>query len=238
MSWVITRPYVTLFLCAFLVLATRRFGLVRALTWMATGYLIALVSEATSIRIGIPYGYYAYLYDRLTADPLVFGVPVWDSLSYPFLIYAGWSLATWITPRARNASVALLGALFTMLLDVIIDPVAHLGDQWFLGKIYEYATPGWYFDVPMSNFFGWFCVAWMVITANHWLWHTRLFRAAPAPRPASWLEVGFFSGIALFNIGVTLYIAAWPLAVCSTMLVGVTLAFALARRKGGIDSAA
>ena len=127
-SWIIERPYVIGFLIAFLFLAGRRWGWTRTVVWLVSGYLIALVSEASSIRNGFPYGFYYYKYENLSGDPLLFGVPLWDSLSYPFMIYAGYSVAELITGahRIRPIYLAALGALLTMLLDVIIDPVS-----WF-----------------------------------------------------------------------------------------------------------
>lgn len=219
MTWLVTRPYITAFVVAFVVLASRRMGWRRTLGWLFTGYGIALISEASSIRIGIPYGLYAYRYDQLAGDPLVFGVPLWDSLSYPFLIYAGWSLASWRDRLGPPWRVALLGAFFTMLLDMMIDPVARLGDRWFLGQIYEYAHPGWYFGVPVSNFIGWFLVPWLVITANLGLWRLPVFQRTRPLTPPSRLDLGFYLGIALFNIAIAFAIGAWPIALCSSMIL-------------------
>jgi putative membrane protein len=50
-----------------------------------------------------------------------------------------------------------------MLIDVVIDPVALRGDRWFLGKIYEYPTPGIYFGVPLTNFLGWGVVGLLIV---------------------------------------------------------------------------
>ncbi|MBI2974102.1 MAG: carotenoid biosynthesis protein [Deltaproteobacteria bacterium] len=126
---------------------------------------------------------------------MVFGVPFWDSLSYPFMIFAGYATAEFILgmslrgvkrrsnlpnalepgglPRrstqriecsARNdIPAAFLGAILTMLLDIIIDPLTVLGDKWFLGKVYYYPNGGQYFGVPLTNFAGWFLVPLMVI---------------------------------------------------------------------------
>jgi hypothetical protein len=55
----------------------------------------------------------------------------------------------------RSPVVLILGALITTLMDAIIDPVALMGDQWFLGRIYGYRYPGAYFGIPVSNFVGW-----------------------------------------------------------------------------------
>src|SRR5262249_21840213 len=37
-------------------------------------------------------------------------------------------------------------------------PVRVRGDRWFLGRIFYYPEPGWYFGVPMANFAGWVTV--------------------------------------------------------------------------------
>ena len=42
-------------------------------------------------------------------------------------------------------------------------PVALSGDRWFLGKIYEYPEPGFYFGVPLTNFLGWAVVGFVTI---------------------------------------------------------------------------
>ncbi len=70
----------------------------------------------------------------------------------------------------RGLKVAFLGAIFTTLLDVIIDPISKLGSQWFLGEIYYYVEKGFYFGVPFSNFAGWFLVSLAVILFNQGIW--------------------------------------------------------------------
>ncbi|MBI4237443.1 MAG: carotenoid biosynthesis protein [Deltaproteobacteria bacterium] len=221
------RPYVLAFLCAFLYLAIRRFGTTRALFWLTTGYWIAWISEASSIRNGFPYGWYSYRYENLTRDWLLWGVPVWDSLSYPFLIYASYTTATFLLrPReAADSSVrwrrALLGAALTMLLDIIIDPVANLGERWFLGDIYDYAHPGWYFGVPFTNFLGWFLVPLVIILVNQWLWelipgrtHVRTYA-----RTHNLMDLAFYFSIALFNIVLAWSIGAYALGAISSILL-------------------
>lgn len=213
--FLIDRPYVTMFLACFLALALPRWGVRRTLLWMLSGYAIALASEACSIRTGFPYGWYFYKYENLANDPLVFGVPVWDSLSYTFLIYAGYAQAQRWYPHASAFAQALFGGWLTMALDVVIDPVAHLGDRWFLGDIYYYQHPGWYFGVPLSNFAGWFFVSWLVIRANQYL--TARGDAMPSGAP-TWCDAGFYWGIMAFNVGITVWVQAYALVAASTLV--------------------
>lgn len=171
---IINRPYVVLFLIAFLFFCWRQRGGVQTLIFLFTGYLIAWASEALSIRTGFPYGWYFYIHENLKGEWLNWGVPVWDSVSYVFLCFAGLSVAEFVLVPSlckgglgrvdgRRIKLTLLAAFFTTLLDIIIDPLAHMGDQWFLGKIYYYPDPGFYFDVPLSNFAGWFLVSFLIV---------------------------------------------------------------------------
>ncbi|PIR16322.1 MAG: hypothetical protein COV46_08730 [Deltaproteobacteria bacterium CG11_big_fil_rev_8_21_14_0_20_49_13] len=185
---IIKRPYIFMFLAAFLFLGRVYWGWRKTFIWLVIGYLVALASEASSIRNGFPYGLYYYRYENMPGELMVFGVPFWDSLSYPFMIFAGYTTARFILglssrgecrsdppstiecrrlPRpfgARNDILAaLLGAFLTMLLDIIIDPLTVMGDRWFLGDIYYYPNGGSYFGVPFTNFAGWFLVPLAVI---------------------------------------------------------------------------
>jgi len=118
-----------------------------------------------------------------------------------------------------------------MILDVVIDPVAHRGDRWFLGKIYEYHQEGVYFDIPLTNFAGWvlvastilFCFTWV----DRWLENRPGFQdlgMRDLPMQAL-LGPGVYFGVLLFNLGVTFYIGETLIGLCG---VGWTLAvFAL-----------
>lgn len=229
LTTLLQRPYVFAFLAAYLVLAWRFFGPRRTLLWLISGYAIAWASEISSITNGFPYGEYHYLYENMPGELMVLGVPFFDSLSYAFLTFAAYATAVLILrcqpPGGMRA--VLLGALLTMLLDVIVDPIATMGDKWFLGKIHFYAHPGTYFGVPSSNFAGWFLVALGIIGFNALCWRLMpdIFRQraiAPADLRAKWLYPAFYASIALFNIAVTLWVGEWKLALCSSgILLGI-----------------
>lgn len=177
------RPYVTLFLLAFLALSYLEQGWLRTLLWIVSGYLVAFLAEYCSTQVnGVPFGWYAYHYDELENDLVIAGVPFFDSLSFAFLSYVSFSFAQFfmsslwlgrrdvqrVTPRrVRNSSfVLLLGATLMVTIDIIVDPLAHLGRYWFLGDIYHYPSPGTHFSVPLANYAGWFVVGWAIIFLN------------------------------------------------------------------------
>lgn len=232
----IKRWYVFCFLLAYLGIASSHWGWRRTFKLLILGYFIAWASEASSIRNGFPYGMYYYHYDVLAGELLLFGVPVWDSLSYVFLIFAGYMMAFFIRSRRDRFTpleqiqgswkTVVWGAVWTMVLDIVIDPVAHRGSQWFLGNIYHYPPGGFYFGVTLSNFAGWFLVALAVLSVFRL---TDRLQGVPSRPQTVWLGVAFYWGIYLFNLGITIFIKAWWLALASA---GWGVLILLASRRG------
>ncbi len=175
------RPYVFAFLVVYLVAAVTHLGWRATIWFTVVAYLISFVSEYVSINYGFPYGWYYYIDTTSSRELWVAGVPFFDSLSYVFLAYCSyatalfvvsplkgwrWNLATLETRKIRRSlSVLLLGALFQMFLDIIVDPVALQGRRWFLGQIYGYREVGVHFGVPLSNYLGWLLVSLFLVLA-------------------------------------------------------------------------
>src|SRR4030066_283712 len=87
------RPYVFIFLGAYLLIAVWHLGAGRALAFLVLGYLISWAAEFASIHWGFPFGEYLYIPATLDREIWVAGVPCMDSLSYVFLAYASYTLA-------------------------------------------------------------------------------------------------------------------------------------------------
>lgn len=159
-SSLLLRPYVLLFLLAFLVAGRRDLGLRRTLLFGTVVWPIAWLAEFCSTRVGIPFGLYHYTGITRGQELYIADVPLFDPLSFTFLAYASLCLARFAL-RGRHASTAVLALLtgfLMMMLDVVIDPAAVRGDRWFLGRIFYYPDGGIYFGVPLSNFAGWWIV--------------------------------------------------------------------------------
>lgn len=230
------RPYIVAFLLAYLFLSIRRRGFFPTLVFLITGYFIAWLSEASSIRTGFPYGWYFYRYEALQGEWLNWGVPVWDSVSYVFLCFAGLCVAEDIFFKKMSifpASLSMrelfrltfLSAILVTLLDIIVDPLAHRGDLWFLGNIYYYPHPGFYFNVPLSNFCGWFLVSFCIIGLNFFLEKIlKIYSLYGRSMVCSyWFDLHggalLYFSIFLFNGAIAIWIHAWDLVLASSLWI-------------------
>ena len=226
------RWYVTLFMMAFVGLSYLEQGGKRTAIWLVSGYVIAWFAEWLSINYGLPFGWYVYHDDVLAKDLTIARVPVFDSISFAFLSYVSFSFAQYFfspllreggdvqrvtSRRLRNsAGVLFLGAALMVVIDIVVDPVAHLGKHWFLGDIYHYLSPGVHFDVPLTNYAGWFIVGWAIIFLNQRVDAALAQRELAGDKPAKTRNLKlqglyaplFWTGIVVFQLGVT-YAVAW-----------------------------
>ena len=234
---VVHRPYVYAFFACFLAFAIYQLGARRTLTFTISTWLIAFACEYSSTRNGFPFGPYTYFDGTRTRELWISNVPFWDSLSFVFLSYFSLALAAaLLSPREALArgewsglhhrAAPLVGGVIMMLLDVVIDPVTLQGEKWFLGRIYEYPEPGFYFGVTAANFAGWFFVG----AASQWVFQ-RMVRALPwcagpwrrvHPRFV-WAVYAVYAGVFAFNVAVTVAIGDHALAAASGAVTAVTL---------------
>lgn len=236
---ILNRPYVVAFLISYIIIAVRRVGWRWTLSYLIVGYTIAFASEYLSINYGFPYGWYFYKYENLAGEWLNHGVPVWDSVSYVFMCFAGLCLAAFFL-RGKNGrahfekgppgppqgaaptQMIILSAIFTTLLDVIVDPVAHRGSQWFLGDIYYYPHPGIYFNVTMANFAGWFLVSFLINAIGVYVLK---FDSKVKLNPTNnFLGLGLYFGIFGFGMGIAVWIGAWTILLADVFWLTLVIA--------------
>lgn len=216
--------------------------------FLILGYSIAFLSEFLSINFGIPYGWYFYKYENLRGEWLNHGVPVWDSVSYVFMNFAGLMMARLQITRGKpwkisfseshshfsvssHLKIILKAALLTTLLDVVVDPVAHLGKDWFLGDIYFYPHPGFYFDVTLANFAGWFVTCFVICGVGILISGDRtqifnLVRPLVDKNPSPfWIlaAIGLYYGIMGFGMAIAVYLKQWGILACDIFWLAVTL---------------
>jgi uncharacterized membrane protein len=255
------RPYVFLFLAAFLVSASSLIGWQRTGLFFAVVWVIAFACEFSSTRNGFPFGWYHYTGSTVGQELYLSNVPFMDSLSFTMLLYASYCLALSFllpshsessrsTPVSRNGRllaltldrsirtgwpVCMLTTLFFVLIDMVIDPVALRGDRWFLGKIYYYPNPGLHFGVPVANYVG-----WAVVGVTSLLIYFRIDRRLPdLEQPAHksvtsniLMGCGLYYGVLLFNLTITFWIDE-PLIGMTGILIYIPLTALLLLRVVG-----
>ena len=226
---ILFRPYVFVFLAAFLFSAHRLLGWRRTWWFFGLTWVTAFVCEYSSTRTGIPFGWYHYTGSTVGQELYLSNIPFMDSLSFTFLLFASYSLALvllaparhaeggrWTMPRfafdpTTRAAWPVLGltVFFFAFIDMVIDPVALRGDRWFLGKIYYYPDPGVHFGVPFENYLGWAVVGTLSLTA--YIPIERRLPPLPSAREQDGTAgilfgCGLYVGVLVFNLGVTFWI--------------------------------
>src|SRR5580704_12727025 len=228
------RPYVFIFLAAFLFISIVNFGLRTTALFTVLTYAVSLACEWSTVHNGFPFGLYHYLDATRGREIWIAGVPFMDSLSFTFLGFASYTVALLVASPLyrrgldlrvldtwkirRSPRVWLMAALFMVMVDMVVDPLSVRGDRWFLGKIFWYDPPGPYFGVPISNYLGWFFVAAIAVALFQTL-DARLARAQRKPwgvipnLPLRWLlGPGLYLGIVGFGITMAFVIEAPTIA--------------------------
>lgn len=242
-STIAYRPYVFVFLACYLFLAITHIGWKRTALFSVLAFLVAFACEWSSAvaATGFPFGLYYYINTTSDKELWIAGVPFMDSLSFTFLSYVSWELATMLLGKVRaswrdvqvlNAeevrrtwAVNFLAPFLMMYLDIIIDPVALLGDRWFLGKIYYYPGGGSYFGITLANFLGWYFVCFVIIRAFIWL--EKLIFTGSASLEKGLLDyrykalgaVGLYWSVLGFNLFMTIWIGEKMLFVVGVIIV-------------------
>ncbi len=240
------RPYVVSLVLTFIVVCAAERGWLRMCIWLVTGSAIAWLAEFCSTRTGFPFAWYEYYPAEFSDELWITNIPLFASLSITALAYFGHSLTyTLFSPlrigehgveREENKDlllsfkVAICASLLITWTDFVVDPVAHLGEYWFLGKIYFWVTTSaaWHFDIPLWNYFGWLLTCFCIVFANQKIDRGLLARGVdykPAfnlPHRPLW-SLGYYIGNYLFILIVNIYLFLNP-AVPAEKQIGLILA--------------
>ena len=234
------RPYVFIFLAAFLFISIVNFGLRTTVLFTVLTYAVSLACEWSSVHNGFPFGLYHYLDDTRGREIWIAGVPFMDSLSFTFLGFASYTVALLVASPLyrrgldlrvldtwkirRSPRVWLMAALFMVMVDMVVDPLSVRGDRWFLGKIFWYDPPGPHFGVPITNYLGWFFVAVLTVGTFQLLdgsfKHAAAKPAGAIPSFPSRALLGpmLYAGIIAFGITMLFLIGAHDIAWASVFI--------------------
>jgi uncharacterized membrane protein len=174
------RWYVTIFGIVFVWCAVRQLGWRRTLLYTVIAVGVGGLAENASVHLGVPYTRYAFA-DSLRGDELFLGdVPLMVPLSYTFMAYfafaSGRLLASgpYRTRAVKQWHEWLLALMLAVWALWILDPVSRLGREFYLGALFAYAGPGFWFGLPLGSQLGFALTAAVLLAVLFWL-----DRAAP-----------------------------------------------------------
>ncbi|PKL67658.1 MAG: carotenoid biosynthesis protein [Methanobacteriales archaeon HGW-Methanobacteriales-1] len=121
-------------------------------------WAVSFFFENLSIATGFPFGFYHY-----SPSLGLLTVPLIIIFAYFAIGYLAWMLSHVLTGQyAKKLQgkqvfiVPFIAAFLMVMWDLTVDPISST-----LQGLWVWTTPGAYFGVPISNFFGWFLVVYL-----------------------------------------------------------------------------
>jgi putative membrane protein len=151
------RWYVTLFGLTFAWRATRHLGWRRTLLYAALATAVGVAAENGSVHIGFPYTHYSFNPALRHKELFVGDVPLMVPLSYTFMGYFAFASGRLLAsgPRRTRAPRPWMEVTLAWVLAVwalwVLDPVSRLGQRFYLGRLFSYRGPGFWFGLPLGS---------------------------------------------------------------------------------------
>ncbi|MFX1537200.1 MAG: carotenoid biosynthesis protein [Promethearchaeota archaeon] len=154
-----------LFMYAFVIIhGVKRYGPKNMSLFFVITFIISWIFEAMSIETGFPFGNYYYtdhLGFKLGTVPLVI-MPSWFMTGY-----LSWTMGSTFLRNYGNSVekkdlflLPFISGFIMLMWDFCLDPIfSNIQEAW----IWEEAgSLGYYFGVPISNYFGWYLTIWLI----------------------------------------------------------------------------
>lgn len=199
-----------------------QFGWKKGLVITSVISLTSLAVEYAGARYGFWFGHYDYT-EKFA--PLIAGVPIAIGFAWLMVIATSHALARIIFPDS-NWKRVMTGALIALSYDLIIDPVAFHSKQYWIWE-----GPGIYYQIPLSNFLGWFLLAFIFHGVVEAIGAQTL--KSSADRLWERRMVYVYSMVIVMFLFLGILAELW-LATAVTAILAVTVLF-LAGKKGGLS---
>ena len=226
-GWKFSGPtYVVLGALAALTHASGRLGWRPALAMLAAGVLLSLAAELTGTSTGLPFGPYSYtpLLGWRVAGLVPFPIPLsWFYMVYCSLAILGRLLAPRDDLRTRLAWAAL-GGLTLTAWDVSMDPAMSFATAHWL-----WHTPGFFYGMPLLNWFGWWLTGSIVALAMVSIARPSRIAAFLSPSP---LPLWLYAINGVFPIAICLRHQLWWAAILGAAAMAVPIGLAIAAPRG------
>ncbi|MGH9187954.1 MAG: carotenoid biosynthesis protein [Acidimicrobiales bacterium] len=180
------RWYVTVFGAVFLWRAGAHLGWRRTLGYVGIALVVGGLAENGSVHLGVPYTRYSFNPDLRGEELFVGDVPLMVPLSYTFMAYFAFASGRLIAsgPYRTRATQPWHEWLLALVLAVwalwILDPVSRLGSLFYLGDLFHYHGPGFWFGLPLGSQVGFTVTAAVLLGMLFWLDRDAPDRAVPS----------------------------------------------------------
>lgn len=151
------RWYVTVFGVTYAVLAVRHLGARRTAAYTILAVAVGGLAENGSVHLGVPYTRYSFD-PSLRGEELFLGdVPLMVPLSYTFMAYFAFASARLLaagphhTRAPRRWHEWVLALVLAVWALWILDPVSRMGERFYLGRLFRYEGPGFWFGLPLGS---------------------------------------------------------------------------------------
>jgi putative membrane protein len=167
------RWYVTVFGAVFLWRASRQMGWRKTWIYLAASLAVGIAAENGAVHAGFPYTTYSFDHALRDKELFVGSVPLMVPLSYGFMSYfafaAGRLLASGpFRTRALRAWHELLVAWMLAIWALfVLDPVSRMGGRFYLGELWRYRGPGFWFGLPLGSQLGFGLTAAILLLVLH-----------------------------------------------------------------------
>lgn len=140
--------------CTVLLILGQSWGLRRTAILLVIVTVISYLAELLGSQTGFPFGRYHY---TEVLQPQFFGVPLLIPLAWMMMMPPAWAVAKRVSrTEGRTPIFVLVSALAFTLWDLFLDP------QMVAWNFWAWDIPGYYFGIPLVNFFGWFIVSALI----------------------------------------------------------------------------
>jgi putative membrane protein len=168
------RWYVTLFGVVFVVFAWRQLGWRKLLVYVVVALAVGALAENGSVHFGFPYTRYSFNSALRGKELWICDVPLFVPLSYGFMAYFAFAAGRMLAsgPRHTRARKAWHEWLMALVLAVwavwVLDPIVRLGKGFYLGEVFHYHGPGFWFGLPTGSQAGFALTAGILLAVLFW----------------------------------------------------------------------
>jgi putative membrane protein len=218
------RWFVTLFAFAYLILGLKVLGGRKLALFTVAAFVLAAASENASVHFGFPYTHYTFNQALRGTELWILDVPIFVPLSYTFVMFFSFCAARvvaagpWSRVPPSRWGAYLLSVLFATWSTWTLDPVAQRGERWYLGDLFHYREPGFWFGLPLSSQVGWFLVSALLCGLLAWMtWHTGQRSERPLRNPLVWCLVVFV--VQVLHLSIVAFVIGEPTLCAAGLLI-------------------